>query len=109
MTANEYANLALRVLKRTTENNGIRYGLATKSLAREMGVADTSRDTLLKVLEKLALLKIIQKQGSGKFLWRILVTDWDERNPFRPPPAEEPEPSYSAPAYSSGASESELS
>ncbi len=102
MTANEYANLALKVLKEHKATYGARYGLATKSLASRMGVADTSRDTLLKVLEKLALLKIIQKHGTGKFLWAINVEEWDQYSPFRAPP--QATPSYTpvspaAPSY----------
>ncbi len=102
MTANEYANKALTILKEIRDSRGEYYGLGTPDLAHRMGVANTSRDTLLKVLDKLHLTGLIWRKGSGKYIWAIKVETWDPRNPFKrlesAPAAVQNYPTHSSPS-----------
>jgi len=46
-------------------------------------VPETSRQTLLQVLDKLYMAGVVEKFGAGKFRWKLKVDSWDRLRPFR--------------------------
>lgn len=85
-TATEYANEALDYLKR---HNGL--FRTTMQIASAIGISAANRWTLGQHLDKLRLLRTVQRRKEGnQFAWKIMVTDWNRSNPFRLSTAEGP-------------------
>src|SRR5882672_9366668 len=77
MKAVEYANKVCDYIL-----NAGNHPVSTPRIADMIGIPNTSRDTLLKHMERLHMCGLLEKQGAGKFRWKLTRTTWDRNNPF---------------------------
>lgn len=82
----EYANEILDLMKSNNYSTAGGFSITTPSLAEKLDIPDTSRDTLLKCLDKLHLVGVLEKAksfyGGKSWRWRLKVETWNRSNPF---------------------------
>lgn len=78
LTATEFAN---KVCDYLSTRNG--YWTSSPAILRHLGIPAVEHNTGRALLKRLRRLGLLEMRGTGRFDWKLAVTEWDRENPFK--------------------------